>query len=338
MADLPIYNNFDEKKTFFANGNDKSFIIDNKSDLDKWFKDVEEQDKEESSSDATALIYRGISEAKYKSLTSAQRLWISNELQQWAAKPYLEYISDLVKNANLNPIINKAFDLHNYKNSEREFPILSLLQHYGAPTPLMDWSYNQNVAFFFATDGLKKMEKPKADIDDYFSIYRINKAKYKNELLNIIDFDDKYPSISTFYDFDTEDENKQANNIFYISDFERRRQPGTANRSFNKLLIRTPKPMTSTYNQNIIPQEGLFIFNPFPTKSLEEIFKVDYNMGGNNLDLTPFDCFNIHKDLSEYLRRKIDVKHKINKSFIYPVLTDEAKKIKEKSLNDLIKI
>lgn len=25
-------------------------------------------------------------------------------------------------------------------------PILSILQHYGAPTPLMDWSYNPDVA------------------------------------------------------------------------------------------------------------------------------------------------------------------------------------------------
>lgn len=339
MAHLPVYNNLEEKKSFFANGNEESFIIKNRTQLDKWFKDVEDEDNEESLRDATALIYRGMSEAKYKSLTSAQRVWISNELQQWAAKPYLEFINDLIKNANQNPLISKAFDLYNYSDSEREFPILSLLQHYGAPTPLMDWSYDQNVAFFFATNGLVKKEKPKGDIDDYFSIYRINKRKYKRELLNIVDFEEsKYPPINAFYDFDTEAVNKNANNIFYISDFERRGESlGTA-RPFSQLKIRLLKPLTSTYNQNIIPQEGLFIFNPFPTKSLEEIFNVNYDSDGYNLELKPFDCFNIHKDLSEYLRRKIDVKHKINKSFIYPVLTDEARKIKEKSLNDLIKV
>jgi len=340
VADLPVYNNLEEKRSFFANGGEESFVIKNRTQLDKWFKDVEDQDKVESSNDATALIYRGISEAKHKSLTSAQRIWIGNELQQWSTKSYLEFINDLVENANKNTVINKAFDLYNYSNTDREFPILSLLQHYGAPTPLMDWSYSQNVAFFFATDGLVKKEKPKTDIEDYFSVYRINKRNYKKELLNIIDFEDtkRYPPINAFYDFDTETVNRNANNIFYISDFERRGESLGVIRSFNQLKIRTSKPLTSTYNQNIIPQEGLFIFNPFPTKSLEEIFNVDYSSDGHNLNLKPFDCFNIHKDLSEYLRRKIDIKHKINKSFIYPILTDEAKKIKEKSLNDLIQI
>ena len=39
-------------------------------------------------------------------------------------------------------------------------------------------------------------------------------------------------------------------------------------------MIRTNKPMTSIYNQNIIPQEGLFIFNPFSEKTLEEIYTI----------------------------------------------------------------
>ena len=94
--------------------------------------------------------------------------------------------------------------------------------------------------------------------------------------------------------------------------------------------------MTSIYNQNIIPQEGLFIFNPFSQKTLEDIFNADLNKDGWNLALTPFDCFNIHKDLAEYLRRKIDVRFKINKGFIYPNLNDEARKIKESTLNGLI--
>jgi hypothetical protein len=340
MADLPIYKSLNEKKSFFANGDNESFIISSTTELDRWFKDVEDLDNDQRSNDATALIYRGISEAKYKSLTSAQRIWISNELQQWSTKSYLEFVNDLVKNANKNPVINKAFDFYNYSNTDREFPIMSLLQHYGAPTPLMDWSYNQNVAFFFATDGLQKKEKTNTDIEKYFSVYRINKRNYKRELLNIIDFEqpNRYPPISAFYDFSTKIVNKNSNNIFYISDFERKGESLGNVRSFNQLKIRTSKPLTSTYNQNIIPQEGLFIFNPFPTKSLEEIFNVDYSSDGHNLNLKPFDCFNIHKDLSEYLRRKIDIKHKINKSFIFPILTDEARKIKENSLNDLIQI
>lgn len=336
MADLPIYKDLKSKKTFFSNGEKLSFIINTKSELDKWFLDVEQDEKRESEIDATAWIYRGTTEAKYKLLASSQRLWINDEMKQWASKSYLDFISDMVKNAGDNTIIKKVFDLYNYSAHDREFPILSLLQHYGAPTPLMDWTYNNNVAFYFATDGLKKKEQPKDDIDNYFSIYRINKRQYKKELINVIDFTNDLPDIKTFKEFGDESGNKESNNIFYISDFERKGESTGDKKAFSKLMIRTPKPLTSVYNQNIIPQEGLFIFNPFSEKTLEEIFNTNLNKSGWNLALTPFDCFNIHKDLSEYLKRKIDKRHKINKSFIYPNLNDEAKKIKEKTLNDLI--
>lgn len=336
MADLPIYKDLNSKKAFFSNGDKSSFIVNTKSELDKWFLDVEQDENKTSEIDATAWIYRGTTEAKYKLLTSSQRLWISDEMKQWASKSYIDFISDLVKNAGENTIIKKVFDLYNYSTHDREFPILSLLQHYGAPTPLMDWTYNNNVAFYFATDGLKKKEQPKEDIDNYFSIYRINKRQYKRELLNVIDFTSDLPDVKTFNEFGDESGNKKSNTIFYISDFERKGESTGDKKAYSKLMIRTAKPLTSVYNQNIIPQEGLFIFNPFSEKTLEEIFNTDLNKSGWNLALTPFDCFNIHKDLAEYLKRKIDKKHKINKSFIYPNLNDEAKKIKEKTLNDLI--
>ena len=47
MADLPIYNNLQEKASLFANGNRESFIISTRVELDRWFKDVEEAEKEE---------------------------------------------------------------------------------------------------------------------------------------------------------------------------------------------------------------------------------------------------------------------------------------------------
>jgi len=338
MAELPIYKTLEQKRNFFSNGQKESFVIDTKSALDKWFSDVQDEEKQESEIDATAWIYRGMTEAKYKLLTSSQRLWISNEMQQWANKSYIDFISDLVDKANGNALIKKVFEFYNYSRSDREFPILSLLQHYGSPTPLMDWTYNNNVAFFFATDGLKKKEKSRENIDDYFSIYRINKRQYKRELLNIIDFIPKelYPDIKSFNDFGDNNGNPKSNGIFYISDFERKGESIGATRPFGNLMIRTKKPLTSIYNQNIIPQERLFIFNPFSQKTLEDIFNTDLNKDGWNLALTPFDCFNIHKDIAEYLRRKIDVRFKINKGFIYPNLNDEARKIKETTLNGLI--
>lgn len=338
MAQLPTYKDLEEKRAFFSNRENANFIINTKAELDKWFDDFKEEEEEESNIDATAFIYRGMKEAKHKLLTSSQRLWISTEMEQWTNKTYIDFVSDLVNHAKVDPLIKKVFDLYNYSETDREFPILSLLQHYGAPTPLMDWTYNENVAFFFAIDGLCNKEEQQNNIDNYFSIYRINKRIYKNELLNIIDFipQERYPEIKAFKDFGDKNENPNSNGIFYISDFEQKRNLTGKTKSLDRLIIRTQKPLTSTYNHNIIPQAGLFIFNPFSKKTLEDIFNPNLQKGGWNLRLTPFDCFNIHKDLSEYLKRKIDIRFQITKSFIYPDLNNEAKRIKEKTLNDLI--
>lgn len=340
MADLPQYLSLEEKRAFFSNGNKESFIINNKQALDKWFKDVQEEEQQLTNIDATAWIYRGMSEAKHKLLTSSQRMWITTEMSQWSNKSYIEFISSLVEEANRNPIINKVFDLYSYSRIEREFPILSLLQHYGAPTPLMDWTYNNNVAFFFATEGLIKWQSPTDLIDQYFSIYRINKNEYKNELLNVIDYfsEEQYPAIESFRDLDDDIKNGANNFIFYVSDFERKGESKSTTKPFGRLRIRTRKPMTTTYNQNIIPQEGLFIFNPFKSRTLEEIFNTKLDKEGWNLMLTPFDCYNVRKDLSEYLRRKIHVKYSINNGFVYPHMIEEARLIKESTLNNIFDI
>ncbi len=338
MAKLPTYKDIDQKRKFFSNGEEESFVISTKTSLNNWFKNLQKEEEQESKIDATAWIYRGMTEAKFKLLTSAQRFWISNEMGQGASKSYIEFISDLVDIANRNKLINKVFGLYNYSRSDREFPILSLLQHYGSPTPLMDWTYDNNVAFFFAIDGIKKKKWPKEKIDGYFSIYRINKIKYKNELLNIIDFVPKknYPDIKSFNDFGDNNGNPNSNGIFYISDFERKGESKGMTRPYKHLKIRTKKPFTLIYNQNILPQEGLFIFNPFSKKTLEDIFNIDLNQDGWNLRLTPFECFNIHKDLAENLRDKIDFNFKINQGFIYPNLNEEVRKIVESALNGLI--
>lgn len=337
MAELKEYKTLIEKRAFFRNGESESFVINTIEELDRWFERVQFDENDIASKDATALIYRGMKEAKYKLYTSAQRLWITEELSQWAKKDFLDLVGDLVENANNIPLINKVFDLFNYSRSDREFPILSLLQHYGAPTPLMDWSYNFNVAFYMATETANKGSDPKTEIDKYFSVYRISKRRYEKEFLNIVDFipGENYPPVSEFKKT-IEDHDEKSNFIFYISDFESKGMSTNPKKRSKKLMIRTKKPYTTTYNQNIIPQEGMFIFNPYPDRPIEEIFNPNQEEEGWNLAFRPFDCFNIHKDLAEYLRRKIDVKDKINKSFIYPQLMNDAQRIKEITLNGLI--
>jgi len=337
MAELPMYESLESKKPFFKNRDKGSFKINTKKELDKWVEEIEDEIKKSKS--ATTFIYRGVAEAKYKIFTSAQRFWITNNMKQWAEKSYLAFTNDLIKAAKDNKLIDTVFNLYNFKDSERDLPILSLLQHYGAPTPLLDWTYSLKVALFFGTEGIKKEGTScKHKIDEYFSIYRINKRDYLGEFLHVKDFQYKYdtsiPPFQKLMEFGEEPNDESSNGVYYISDFEVNGESIDKDKGFPKLIIRTKKPLTSVYNQNIIPQKGLFILNPYSDKSLEEIFNP--NPDGPSLPLHPFECFNIHKDLLEYLRRKIDVQDEINTKFIYPELKTETEEIMEKTIDGLI--
>jgi hypothetical protein len=329
MANIPVYNSLEEKRKFFKN--DDFFIIDKKVDLDRWFDFYSSSSKEEQPTD---FIFRGMSDAKYKLFTSAQRFWIIDNMEQWRPHySYQDFIQDLVNKAKQNPLLKRVFELYGYRIGEEDFPILSLLQHYGAPSPVLDWTYNKYCAVFFAIDGVQRKFNAGNLIDNYISIYSIHKKRLseRRELLSLYDIvGEKYPPIAAFRHF-AEEQNPHANALFIISDFE-----DTTQKPYRgKLKVRNRRPLTSLFNQNIIPQEGLLMYNPFKDRPIEKLFKVDLNVDGQNLHLEPFNCFNIHKDLSEYLRRLIANRHKITKIFIYPYLYDDAKEIKEAVLNGL---
>lgn len=329
MADIPVYASLEDKRLFFEN--EEFFIINTKVDLDRWFRFYSSDFKKEHPVD---FIFRGMSDAKYKLFTSAQRLWISDNMEQWrVGYTYKQFIEDLVSNAKANPLLRRIFDLYGYNDTERDFPLISLLQHYGAPTPVLDWSYNINCAVFFATDGVQRKLNAGNTIDNYISVYSIHKKRLhqKKELLSLFDISGKrYPSIMSMSDLADED-NPNANVLFILSDFE----TTTRDDYTGPLRVKSSKPLTSLYNQNIIPQEGLLMYNPFKDRPIERLFNVDPNGEGQNLHLEPFKCFNIHKDLSEYLRRLIANRHGIKKSFMYPHLYDNAKAIKEAVLNSV---
>lgn len=329
MGLLPSYKSIEEKNDKFRQSN-QPIRIDTVKEFDDWYnhtKRIIREKSEKSKLDKTNTnhMFRGMGEAKYKLLNSSQRFWITNELEQWwKPKKYLEFVQKFVDNARSKLLFKKVFEYYRLTPNQRDFPLLSILQHYGAPTPLMDWSYNIDVALFFATENVVPSYSSN-DIDKYFSIYHIDKKEQRwNEFNNLLDFSrGSFPQISSFYDW----ENNQ-NSVFYISDFEDKIIP-------TKSFI-DERPITTFYNQNIIPQEGLFIFNPFPTKPLEDCFNTNHRQDGNNLELVPFNCINIKKDLGEYVRRKIKAEG-IDQGFIYPELRKYCINLIDEFLDQAVK-
>jgi len=329
MAKLNSFGDLNEKEGYFKKS--KYFIIDSKRDFDAWFDETVAIKQE----DRTNYFFRGMKDAKHRLYTSAQRIWIENDMAEWSGVSYHGFIDKLIGHSLNHHLLRKVFDVYGYNPTERQFPILSILQHYGAPTPFMDWSYNVNVSLFFGTETLKGGHG-NGVIDNYFSIYMINKADYKKELLNIRDFIEmnSYATFNSFSDWGDDPRNPNKNGIFYISDFDEGNAYPSVQHS--SIQLRNNRPFTSIFNQNIIPQEGLFIFNPFALKSIEEVFNVPPYAEGSNLILTPFACFNIKKDLAEYVRRRIKNFQGIDSNFIYPHLYDEAKSLINDTLNSFV--
>lgn len=332
MAKLPEYTSIEDKALAFQNSN--NFVIDTVEKFDSWYRhikyqqihnrnDSKENEEEYQAYDSYRFIFRGAGDAKFKILSSAQRTWSLNKMDDWAKKSYLEYINDLISSARDIHLLKQVFKFYKLKARQRDFPILSILQHYGAPTPLIDWTYSIDVALYFATE-LCKPNYTSNRIDDYFSVNYIDRIEQPaNDFKNLLELTGgAYPELMTYSHWQ-----KNPEAIVYLTDFES---------SYNKkrsLGFADQRPLTILFNQRIIPQEGLFVFNPSPNIPLEDFFN---NYAHSKMTLSKMFCVNINKEISDYIRRKINLSN-IDTGFIYPELQYDAQRINERVLNGLVK-
>lgn len=248
MAQLPIYSDFESKSDHF-----KIKMINNIDEFQQLMKEH-----------ATSKgIYRGISSSAYKIFTSWQRTMIKDNLE--GKTDLLKYVNQ-VRN---NDLLAKYFQNFNVPTSE--ISIFSLLQHYGAPSPILDFTKNLSKALYFSTEDFDETKfQEKSSIDDYCSIFFI-----KKEDLDLLSIPDVVKSVSNIKKYAKEgiSQYPEFTDTILIQHIDQIFEQDT----LKVFLVDHFPEYTDVYNAynniRIIAQEGLFIYNTYPTLPLEESLK-----------------------------------------------------------------
>jgi hypothetical protein len=167
------------------------------------------------------------------------------------------------------PLIKKY--LKTFKIPPSKLSIWSYLQHYGAPTPYIDFSTNFSKALYFAVEKFdKKTFKPINDFLDRFSLYFIEKNDFDS--INI-------PKVfESFQEFKRVSSGKGMGYSDYSYDLEVQHLDRMFDLSVTDVfLINHDENFIDIYNTynniRIVSQDGLFINNTYENMPLEESLK-----------------------------------------------------------------
>lgn len=161
---LPQYASQSDKNSRYR----QSLYIDNEQDLKKEIDNLLAHNDE--------FIYRGIYDASYKMYSSSQRLWFldDNRMLRLGCTDYYDTIECLIKLAVNQPDVQQYIQQNNLPYND--FLILAMLQHFGSPSPMLDFSNNVLKGLFFAVDNMPTWtDKGTNNLDDYVSLYYIRK-------------------------------------------------------------------------------------------------------------------------------------------------------------------
>ena len=155
------YASLSEKEHYFNN-----IKIDSIDEFDKWI---------EKCSLCHTNAYRGVNEAKYRIQTSGQIAYENecrNTMQCQTKDGYHKFINSILSRVKQSSKIREILTQH--KLPINDFLYFALLQHYGYPSPLCDFSYDIKAALFFMLDQLKMSNYCAKEIENYCALYIIN--------------------------------------------------------------------------------------------------------------------------------------------------------------------
>ena len=347
---LPFYspNNISEYSSILQ----KSIIfeqerIDTISQFDKIYDDLKNN---------TELLFRGQREAKWRLYNKLQREWILQNLCE-SESNYKDFITKLIENgkAKYKSDIEKMFEKKN-DDIINDIAILGYLQHHKCPTPLLDWTVSLQNAMYFGIEGIELIESVK-EIDNYFSIYYIEKEHFENGSSKVILKDiiaeqgnlKKSELISKITN--NEEEKLKTENHFKDRTYFNKTRffgSGLINRMtkisnmmeidldfFNDFYKTSGLIYSLENNQNIINQKVVFSWNSDSTRPIELFGYDKYIEEKEPNEISDYrfcKCLNINKSLTEHIRKRLN-EDGINSDYIYPTKDINTWNIFESSLS-----
>lgn len=232
-----------------------------------------------SSLKADGYYFRGQREASWKLVSAAQREWEGKSLQS-----RFPSIHDFIQN-HIDFQRSQANAQFTAQCSQlNDISVLSTMQHFGGPTPFLDFTTDTNAALFFASEGLQPAGSD--EISKWFSIYAWKPGEgaatgSTNDLFNWEKIIDQYGGLAAASEYETL-------------------------RGLSTLFI---KQDTGTFlditNTRLQRQGGLFLYSSTAltsSKAYEELFEgktadavVDFYDG---LFIPKMICLNIPKSLA----------------------------------------
>ena len=120
-------------------------------------------------------IFRGVNEAKFKLFTSLQRCFLSPRINQVQYQSQFGFMNQEIKTLKSDSVLPAYYKSLGAPISD--YLYMSFLQHYEAPTTLMDFTEDLDVALFFASRNVQYPNIAKDnDIENYVSLYYIEDA------------------------------------------------------------------------------------------------------------------------------------------------------------------
>jgi FRG domain len=248
--------------------------------------------KEEFAKPKVQWVFRGLSDADYELKTTLERV---------AAKRFGRNLNELIE-IELEPKMIRQFkrQAHRYLESppkdDDTIEWLALMQHFGSPTRLLDWTYSFFVALFFAVETATK----------HYAVWAIDMDWLRKKAVPMFPFgSEKYG---------------------------REDPPYKSGKSFKHIFCHpTPHSFVFTLNperlnERLIVQQGLFIApgdisKPFED-NLEAVCKNDLKASDHIWKITISGDVNLRRDILRHLHRM-----NINRASLFPGLSGFAESL-----------